>query len=30
MSLKNNRGVAAMDLGLILGHDDILRHVMRR
>ena len=30
MSRKDNTGVAAMDLGLILGRDDVLRHVMRK
>ena len=30
MSRKDERGVAAMDSGFIPGHDDNLRHMMRR
>ena len=30
MSRKDNWAVVVMDSGLIPGHDDVLRHVMRR
>ena len=30
MSRKDNRVVAAMDSGLLPGHDEVLRHTMRR
>ena len=30
MSRKDKRGVVPMDSGFILGHDDVLRHMMRR
>ena len=30
MSRKDDRGVAAMDSGLVPGHDDVLRHMVRK